>query len=140
MELLIVDMANLAFRREGDGTHLVVAAPGLPELARVVLPEGMSDREAVFRGMDAVLGSARAATASGWCRIGLYNPLSEQVAVDAVPSTVCFTDHRPVDIPAGGLLAVADSDGVRLPDGRELPAAEESLAEVQRALAAHRAD
>lgn len=138
MDLLILDLATMSYRFESDRSVLVVAAPGWPELVRAQMPAGVSDREAVFLGLDAVLASGRVPTSSGWAAVGLYNPLSAEVAVDPIPDTISFWDGQPIEIPAGGLAASLRDGILVLDDGRQIMPTEETALAVQRALAAHR--
>lgn len=137
MNILVLDMGTLAFRRESQST-VVVSAPGLPEVVRACVPDGCSDREAVFQALDAALGNARMAADGGWLPVALVNPASCEVAVGPVPRTLVFSDGDPIEVPAGGVLARFDDGALVLDGGRRLTPVDESVDAVERALVAQR--
>ena len=127
MNLLVLDLACLRFHRTGD--ELAVHAPDLGELARCRVAPGTSDREAVFQVLDEALAVARIPTSAGSIPVGLYNPLSAEIAIGAVPDTESFTDTEPITLAAYGTIAEY-VDGVVHVDGRTLRPVTATVARV----------
>lgn len=148
VNVLVVDLAVVDCRL--SGADVEVHVPGLGVVSRVPLlgpPDagvsaapaaagGLSRREAVFRALDAALDSARVPVGRSWARLAFYNPLSAEVAVDAVPRTVAFCCSAPLELPLEGALGVV-ADGTLRVAGLELYPRSDEFAHVHQAISAH---
>jgi len=136
-DVILFDMAQLAFSRVGDGLLLRVEIANVGILAEVPLRKATSHREGIFEALDSMLATLEVPSSRGrWRKAALYNPLTAQVAFKAVPETVVYTDGRPLTIPAYGLQGALDDEVLRL-DGRELPRLVADSRSTRTALAAH---
>ena len=128
-------MGRLRYRRSGD--QLEVHARHLGVLARTDLGEGISSREAVFVVLDEVLRSFTLPVDGRWCRAGLYNPISRQVAIGEVPVTRVFQSPCPLSIEEFGTIATMEDSGSLFVGDEELLAYVASSASAHKVLAAH---
>lgn len=132
------DLSALTFRRSSTGT-VYLSFPGLQDALGCRPREGASERETVFEILDTALGELDVPAADGsWRRVALYNPLTAQVAVGAVPDTETFTDSEPLTLDLHGTYASL-CGGVLVIGGRELPPLVPNSELVKRSLAAHTA-
>ena len=138
--ILILDMATLRFvRPAGRGATRVTTRTGLM-LASVHPRAGEADADLAFRCMDAALRTAQVmvidpATQARRCvHVGLYNPLSGDVAVGATPHTVTFTSGGTVDLDPDGTYGVHDEDELTIA-GQTLKQADRGVRELTRTLA-----
>ena len=138
MKVLLVDMSTLSYRLDRARREIAVSAPGLPGLCTAGVPADVTEREAVFVGLDETLRSGRVPVGSGWARVALCNPLTDEVAIGPLPDTATHSDGEMLSIPATGLLCSVGSGMLVLPDGRALGRVVPSYASVSRAIAAHR--
>jgi len=138
VKVLILDMSALSYRLDRDGQEIAVSAPGLPGLCTVGVPAGVTEREAVFMGLDETLRSGRVSIGSGWARVGLCNPLTDEVAIGPLPDTATYFDGEMICVPSTGLLCSVGNGVLVLPNGRTLDRVDPSYASVSRAVAAHR--
>jgi hypothetical protein len=136
VDLWVFDLASLRFRVDTDARTLSVTSAAGEMLASVAIPEGTSEREAVFLALDAALEAGRLIRDGGTLEIGFANPFTNQVAVGAVPETVAYSDGEPLTIGATGIGADL-RDGVLMVAGRELIPVETAMATVAAAISAH---
>lgn len=136
--IVVFDMAHLMFCRANG--LLTVSAPHVGVLAQFRCDDSCSDREAVFRVLDVVLCDVELPSADdSWCKVGLYNPLTFQIAFGAIPATVVFGDGFPIVVNSCGTVASISASGSSLlVAGRNVPVSHVSMREAQHALAAHR--
>lgn len=131
-------MAQLEFCRT-DGL-LSVSAPHVGVLVEYPCTDSCSHREAVFRALDVILCDVEMPAADdSWCKVGLYNPLTSQIAISAVPDTVVYGDGFPIAVNSCGSVASLSGDGSSLlVAGRTMGTLHGTMRETQHALAAHR--
>ena len=137
VDLWVFDLATLRFRTNGDTRSLSVSSAAGEVLATVTVPEGTSEREAVFLALDAALDGCRLTREDGTLEIAFANPFTNQVAVGAVPETIAYSDGEPIEIKevgVGGTLR----NGILTIEGRSLIPVETAMATVAAALSAHR--
>lgn len=134
MNIVIFDMSLLEFRRTGD--RLGVHAPATGELVSVAAPANLSAREAVFVALDELLRSFELPLAEGWCRAGLYNPISRQIAIGPVPDTTVFDAGTQLRLDAFGTLADLDGD-VLVIGARRIERHVPSMRSTQAVLSSH---
>lgn len=134
--LFLWDLGTLTYSRP-EPDQVIVSAPGVPELLIATVPTIASDREAVFVALDQVLSSARVPTVDGLIPVGLYNPLSADVAVGGTPYTTSYTDGEPLEIDEHGALVALDEHTLVLGD-RALTPRTSSWVGAAAAMAAHR--
>lgn len=138
-EIIVFDMAQLAISRRvtSDGPLLRVDLPNVGLLAEVPLDDETSHREGIFRALDSMLATLEIPSSKGrWCRVGLYNPITAQVALHPVPRTEVYTDGLELTIPAYGLPAEVVDQGLLLA-ARRLPLLVADTRSTRAALAAH---
>ena len=133
--IYLCDLGALTYQRPEPG-RVVVSAPGVPELLIATVPAAASDREAVFLSLDQVLGQGKVPTLHGLVPVGLYNPLSGEVAVGSLPVTLAFTDGEPLPIPEDGVFATLDG-GTLVVGDRVLSPRSDTWTAVHEAVAAH---
>jgi len=134
VNIVIFDMSLLEFRRVGG--RLAVHAPAVGELLSVPAPADLPSREAVFDALDELLRSFELPLADGWCRAGLYNPISRQVAVGPVPDTLVFDAVSALRLDAFGTLAEIEGDTLVV-GARRIERLVPSMRSTQAVLAAH---
>lgn len=132
---MLWDLGTLTYARP-EPTRVIVSAPGFPELLVVSVPKVASDREAVFIALDHVLGQARVPEVGGMIPVGLYNPLSADIAVGATPNTTTYGDGEPIALPHAGLIASVENDLLTVDDRVLLPRVT-SWASVAASVGAH---
>jgi hypothetical protein len=137
VDLWVFDLATLRFRADTDKRSLSVSSAAGDVLATVAIPEGTSEREAVFLALDAALDEGRLIREGGTLEIAFANPFTNQVAVGAVPDTVAYSDGEPVEIKAAGVGGTL-RNGILTIDSRSLIPVETAMATVAAALSAHR--
>lgn len=137
MDLWVFDLASLRFRVDTDARTLSVSSAAGDALATVAIPEGTSEREAVFLGLDAALEQGRLIREGGTLEVAFANPFTNQVAVGAVPDTVAYSDGEVLTISETGVGATL-RDGILVINGRSLIPVETAMASVAAALSAHR--
>lgn len=137
MDLWVYDLSSLRFRADSNARTLSVSSTAGELLATVSIPEGTSEREAVFLTLDAALDSAKVVRGNDACGIAFYNPFTTQIAVSAVPDTVAYADGEEVDLTADGAAATL-RDGILVIAGRELLPVETAMSSVAAAITAHR--
>ncbi len=128
-------MSKLRYRRNGD--RLEAHARHLGVLAETGLGDGVSSREAVFAVLDEVLRSFTLPVDGRWCRAGLYNPISRQVAIGEVPVTRVFQSSCPLGIEEFGTIATLEDSGSLFVGDEELLTYVASSASAHKVLAAH---
>lgn len=137
MDLWVFDLSSLRFRSDRPAGRLSVLTSAGELLASVELENGTSDREAVFRALDAALAHGRLARPEGTRALAFLNPYSNQVAVDAVPETVTYQASELVRISELGAPATL-RDGLLELDGHTLVPVTPDMTSVMEALTAHR--
>jgi len=137
VDLWVFDLATLRFRADTEKRSLSVSSAAGDVLATVCIPEGTSEREAVFLALDAALDEGRLIREGGTLEIAFANPFTNQVAVGAVPDTVAYSDGEPVEIKAAGVGGTL-RNGILTIDSRSLIPVETAMATVAAALSAHR--
>jgi hypothetical protein len=135
VDIVLFDMGRLRYRRNGD--RLEVHARHLGLLAETGFGDGVSSREAVFAALDEVLRSFTLPVDGSWCRAGLYNPISRQVAIGEVPVTQVFQSAHPLGIEEFGTIATLEDSGSLFVGDEELLAYVASSASAHQVLAAH---
>jgi hypothetical protein len=141
MNIVVFDMAQLAIARvtTPHGDALRVDLPNIGTLVEIPVVHEVSRREGVFRAMDAMLANLEMPSSDGrWCRVALYNPLTHQIAFEAVPRTKVYTDGLSLEIPLYGLPADVDDDGMTI-GVRKLPRLVANASSTRSALASHSA-
>lgn len=141
MNIVVFDMAQLAVSRRSStgGDLLRVDLPNVGTLVEVRVEEGVSRREGLFLAMDDMLANLEMPSADGsWCRVGLYNPLTHQIAFRPVPDTEVYTDGSSLEVPLYGLPACIEEEAL-LVGLRTLPRLVANVLSTRAALASHRA-
>lgn len=136
---MVFDMAQLAISRHPApaGELLRVDLPHAGTLTEVRIEEGVSRREGLFRAMDDMLANLEMPSADGsWCSVGLYNPLTHQIAFRAVPETEVYTDGSLLEIPLYGMPARLGDDVLHV-GARALPRLVANVLSTRTALASH---
>jgi len=136
MDVTVIDMGTLQFAWDADSHEVVVQSDGLGILLRTAIAEQTSDREAIFTALDRVLDQVRLPDPDGqWRPVALYNPLSGQVSVGALPETEVYgtdlVELSPFGTPARCV------DGHLVADRWELQRVVPDIAAIQQAIAAH---
>ena len=137
MDLWVFDLASLRFRADTDARSLSVSSAAGEVLATVNIPEGTSEREAVFLVLDAALDEGRLIREGNTLEIAFANPFTNQVAVGGVPDTVAYSDGEPIDIKAAGIGSTL-RNGILSIESRSLIPVEKAMVTVAAALSAHR--
>jgi hypothetical protein len=137
MEFWVFDLASLRYRSDrGVGRLSVLTAAG-ELLAAVGVENGTSEREAVFRALDAALAHGRLIRPEGTMALAFLNPYSSQIAVGAVPETVSYQSADQVRLSEHGARATL-RDGLMEIDGHVLVPVTPDMSSVMEALTAHR--
>ena len=137
MDLWVFNLSSLRFRADTDARSLSVSSAAGEVLATVKIPEGTSEREAVFLALDAALEEGRLIREGATLEIAFANPFTNQVAVGAVPDTVAYSDGEALDIAAVGVGGTL-RNGILTIESRSLIPVETAMATVAAALSAHR--
>lgn len=142
MEAVVVfDLATLRFAWGNERRTLSVSSSRGEVLATVPVPAGTEPRWAAFSAMDAALEHGRVVRedADGdlvTARVAFYNPLSLEIALDAVPLTRVFGNGEPVLLDRTGTLSWLDDDTLGV-GGRLLAETSVDMAAIARAAGAH---
>ena len=134
VNIVLFDMGRLRYRRNGD--RLEVHARHLGLLADTDAGDEVSSREAVFAALDELLRSFRLPVGSEWCRAGLYNPITRQVAIGEVPNTRIYQAPHPVGLEEFGTVASFEGESLFVGESELLPYVATS-ASAHAVLAAH---
>lgn len=134
MNIILFDMGRLQYRRHHD--RLEVHARHIGLLAESDVGDGVSSREAVFAALDELLRSFKLPVGSDWCRAGLYNPITRQVAIGEVPNTLVYQAPHQVGLEEFGTIASLE-DGLLLVGETELAPYVATSATAHAVLSAH---
>ncbi len=132
-------MAQLTISRVRQGADDLVRVElaNIGVLSEVPVHPGTSHREGVFRALDYMLAGLELPASDGsWRPIALYNPITHQIAHQAVPDTAVYTDGAALEVPLYGLAAMLEDDRLVLP-GRSIPRLVADTRSTRLALAAH---
>jgi hypothetical protein len=117
-QVLVLDMASLRFRKNAPGTACAVLTRRGELLTAIDISPRDSDRDVIFRGLDAALDRGQVirtdSDATGGrtrYRLALYNPYTAEISVHAIPATVTFAAIEPVELPVDGDPAVVTGTG-----------------------------
>jgi hypothetical protein len=107
----IFDLASLRFALDPEGASVTVRAPGGEVLGLAAVGDERDQRNVAFAACDAALaqGTVLREDDDGLPvahKIAFYNPLTGQIAVDAVPHTRVFAGTDLLVLPAEGLEVV----------------------------------
>lgn len=139
MNIVVFDMSQLLISRRpvSEGDLLRVDLPNVGTLSETKISESVSRREGLFLAMDDMLANLEMPSVEGsWCRIGLYNPSTHQIAFRPVPHTEVYTDGRVLEVPIYGLPARLE-EGTLLVGGRSLAHLVANVLSTRTALASH---
>ena len=135
--LLVLDLGSLRFERLPGSDRVAAFTASRRLLGAVSVEQDTTEREAVFQLLDHLLASGVPDVDAVTHVCALYNPVTWQVALHAVPDTVSYGDHIPLTLDPEGTLGYVE-DGVLNVAGRRLGVFEPSMLLVRQAFAAHR--
>ena len=135
--VIAFDMSSLIFEYNLEHTACQVKTANKVILGSVEIDALIPQREAAFMVMEEILGKVKLRSPEGkWCSIALYNPFTEQFAVDALPNTVAYGNMKPQPIAIDGTYGNIIG-GILLINDTELAPIEEAYANIMQALQAH---
>lgn len=132
MDVLLLDMASILFKKYDK--VLVTLAPTGDLLA--TSPLLYSDEASTYLALNTVLDEARVVYKGTRLPVALYNPITAEIIIGAVPKGKVFSDSSPIVFPTKGIMVSVNSATICIQD-RTIPIAHSSLDSLYNNLLAH---
>lgn len=139
----VFDLTSLTLRFSKDKRSLAVLSRSGELLALRDVHQLWSQEECALRAFDEVLSSGRVLRFVDGeltpCPVGLYNPLTREVAIGSLPATTAFSDGHPLECQAAGLVMKHHGETLHMGTRALQVTRPESFAALTRVVLAHTA-
>jgi len=109
--LVVFDMSSLTIWKNDTSYSLKTQSGGIIASVDISEVESYTERDIVFACYDKSLNSVWIHD-NQMCVIGLYNPVTAEVAIGSVPETRVYKSSKPVKIPSLGVRGSLTKDSI----------------------------